>query len=93
MLNKPLKVAIITNVIPTYREGFYDRLFAKTDLEVKVYCQENVPGINLKTIHSKYFKNVKLIKYVSAKRDKIVWQFLPWKELINNYDVILYTPI
>jgi glycosyltransferase involved in cell wall biosynthesis len=86
-INK-LKIAIITNIIPSYREGFYDRLFARKDLFVKVYCQDYIPGMNIRTIHEKYYENVQLLKFVSAKREKIVWQFLPWKEILCEYDVI-----
>lgn len=85
---RALKVAIITNIIPRYRDGFYDRLFARRDLLVKVYCQNNIPGMNLKTIHNKYPNNVKLLKFISAQREKVVWQFLPWKEILRDYDVV-----
>lgn len=83
-----LKIAIITNVLPSYREGFYDRLFARKDVCVKVYCQCSLPGLNLKTIHGKYPNNVKLIKFFSAKREQLVWQFLPWREILGSYDVV-----
>ena len=70
-------------MIPSYGEEFFDRLFANEAIEVKVYCQERVRGLNLKAIHKKYPRNVKLIKYTPAKRDKIVYQFLPWNELLK----------
>ena len=83
-----LRIAITVNVIATYREGFYDALLSRDDIYVKIYCQSHVPGMNFKTIHHKYPNNVKLIKFWSADADKIAWQFLPWREIINNYDVI-----
>src|ERR1039458_3547791 len=82
-----LKIAILTSVISSYREGFYDRLFSRKDVSVKVYCQSRVPGMNLKAIHSKYPSNVKLVNFISAKRGELVWQFLPWRELLGSYDV------
>jgi glycosyltransferase involved in cell wall biosynthesis len=81
-------IAILTNVIPAYREGFYDRLFSNENLSVKVYCQERVPGINYKTIHNKYPKNVILVKFIAAKHEKIVWQFLPFIKIMKEADVI-----
>ena len=88
MNDKILKIAIITNVIPSYREGFYDRLFSRKDVLVKVYCQDKIPGMNLKSIHNKYSSNVKLLKFISIKREKLAWQFIPWSEILNGYDVI-----
>lgn len=83
-----LKIAIITNVIATYRQGFYDRLFSRKDLRVKVYCQDRIPGMNINTIHHQYPNNVRLLKYLSANREKLAWQFVPWKEILNGYDVV-----
>lgn len=88
MQNKKLKVAITTNIITTYRKGFYDRLFSRPDIDVTVYCQDYMPGMNLLSIHKQYPRNVKIIKFISAKKEKIVWQFLPWKEIITKYDVV-----
>lgn len=88
MNDKFLNIAIVTNVIPSYREGFYDRLFNRKDLKVKVYCQDRIPGMNLKTIHNKYPNNVQLLKFISAKREKLSWQFIPWKKVLSDYDVV-----
>lgn len=86
-MKKP-KVAIITNIITTYRKGFYDRLFSRKDIHVDVFCQDYMPGMNLKSIHLDYPQNVHIIKFVSAKKEKIVWQHIPWVKIIKNYDVI-----
>lgn len=88
MDNKKIRIAIVTNIITTYRQGFYDRLFARKDIFVKVYCQDSIPGMNLTSIHERYPDNVSIVKFYSAKKEKIVWQFIPWKEIINNYDVV-----
>lgn len=89
MIIKKLKIAIVLNIIPSYREGFYDALFENKDLEVTVYAQDCIPGLNLKTIHSSYPDNVKLVKFICAKREKIGWQFLPFYEIYKNYDVVV----
>lgn len=88
MNDKILKIAIIVSVIPSYREGFYDRLFSRNDLLVKVYCQDRIPGMNLKTIHNKYPNNVQLLKFFATKRETLSWQFIPWKEVLSDYDVV-----
>src|ERR1035437_2939524 len=84
-----MKVAIILDVIPSYREGFYDILFERKDIEVTVYAQPNIPGLNLKTIHNRYANQVKLVKFSCAKREKISWQFLPFYEIFTKYDVVV----
>lgn len=88
MNQKIIKIAIIVNILPSYREGFYDRLFSRKDLLVKVYCQDRIPGMNFKTIHNKYPNNIQLLKFFSAKREKLSWQFIPWKEILTGYDVV-----
>jgi len=87
-MNKVIRIAILTNIIPTYRKGFYDLLFENKDLSVTVYCQSHIPGMNLKSIHDLYGKNVRLVKMISARGEKFAWQFLPWIEIYKNYDVI-----
>jgi len=88
MEQRKINVAIITNIITTYREGFYERLFRQEDLNVTVYCQDRMPGMNLKSIHEKYGDRVKIVKFISAPKEKIAWQFLPWREIFKNYDVV-----
>lgn len=88
MDNNKLRIAIITNIITTYRQGFYDRLFARDDIFVKVYCQDSILGMNLTSIHERYPNNVSIVKSYSTKKEKIVWKFIPWNEIINNYDVV-----
>jgi glycosyltransferase involved in cell wall biosynthesis len=83
-----MKIAIITNILPKYREGFYDRLFSNKELDVVVYCQKKIKVDGFQTIHDKYFNNVKIVTNVSAKNELISWQFLPWHEIISKYDVV-----
>ena len=89
MTNKKIKIAIVLNVIPSYREGFYDALFDSKEVDVTVYAQKNIPGLNLKTIHERYPNNVKLVNFICAKREKIGWQFLPFYEILTKYDVVV----
>ena len=84
-----MRIAIITNIITSYREGFYDRLFSKPGFEITVYCQDQIPGMNLKSIHSKYGSKIHLVKFWGAKMEKVGFQNLPIRKIIKNSDVIV----
>ena len=47
-----------------------------------------MPGVNVTSIHEKYGDRVKIIKFISAKKEKLAWQFLPWCEIFKNYDLV-----
>ena len=81
-------VAIVTNVLPSYRAGFYDRLFARTDLAVEVYCQSHIPGMNVRTVHDRYPGRVHVVRAWSAQREALTWQWIPWRRVLFGYDVV-----
>jgi glycosyltransferase involved in cell wall biosynthesis len=81
-------VAILTNVLPSYRQGFYDRLFARRDMVTTVYCQPAMAGINVRSIHARYPGRVRLVKGIAAKGEAIGWQFTPWRPVLFDYDVV-----
>jgi glycosyltransferase involved in cell wall biosynthesis len=81
-------VAIITSVLPSYRAGFYDRLFARTDLRVQVYCQSDVPGVNVRPVHERYPGRVTLVKAIAADSEALTWQWIPWTKIVSSYDVV-----
>lgn len=83
-----LRIAIVTNVVPSYREGFYDRLFARDDVLVHVYCQSHLPGTNVRTIHGKYPNHVTLVQAHAAGGEALTWQRIPWREVLFGYDVV-----
>lgn len=83
-----LKVAILTNILPSYRQGFYDRLFARDDVAVTVYCQTAIPGVNVRPIHERYPGRVKLVTSSGLRGEALVWQSLPWREVVSGYDVV-----
>ena len=82
------RIAILTNVLPSYRQGFYDRLFARRDIDATVYCQSAINGMNVRPIHSRYPDRVKLVKAISGRREAIAWQFTPWRAVLFDYDVV-----
>lgn len=84
------KVAILTNILPTYREDFYDRIFDNPKFYVKVFCQKELPDSNVKTIHEKYGNKIELIKYYAPLGDeRLVFQFYPFWRIFKNFDVVV----
>jgi hypothetical protein len=83
-----VRVAYVTNVIPHYREAFFRELFKRPELDVTVYCQQSIPGMNLTTVHQQFPERVRLVRAASRAREQLAWQWLPWRELLNNYDVL-----
>lgn len=82
------KIAIVTNIIPSYREGFYDRLLNNDAAEITIYCQKKIPNTQLKTIHEKYPGKVCLIKFIDFFNEKLNIQFLPFFKILSKYDTV-----
>ena len=82
------KVAILTNIIPTYREGFYNEIFKNDLFDVTVYCQE-YSSKNIQVIHNLYLDNVVEICHSSILNNKLTWHYLPYLEIIRKYDIII----
>lgn len=82
------KIAIVTNIIPSYREGFYNKLLTNEEAEITIYCQKIIPNTKLKTIHDKYPQNVKLVKFIDFFNEKMNIQFLPFLKILNHYDTV-----
>ena len=80
------RVAIITNVIPHYRLAFYQRL-EEAGLDYTVFCQDHLPGFNLRLVHNQ-LENVHLVRSLGSER-RVVWQFLPVLRLLA-YDVLVF---
>lgn len=85
-----LKIAIVTNIIPPYREGFYDIILNNQTYEIDVYCQTKIPGSNIISSHIKYKSKVFITKYYAPfNNEKIVIQFLPFFKLLFKYNIII----
>jgi len=84
----PIRVAIVTNVIPHYRRNFYRRIFDIHDLQVHVFCQKLVPGLNLNVINQEFAGKVTELSFLSLTQERAAWQFLPFGEL-KDFDVIV----
>ncbi len=85
-----MKIAIITNIIPTYREHFYDIIFNNSLYDVQVFCQSHIAGTNIKSSHEKYNEKIYILKsYSPFKSERLVWQFLPVVKLFKDFDILV----
>jgi glycosyltransferase involved in cell wall biosynthesis len=89
MSNTKPRVAILTNVIPKYRERFYRLITSNPDYSVTIFCQPDITGSNLHGIHEKFDDHVRLVDYLAYRGEELVWQRLPWRHIIRNYDIIV----
>jgi len=87
-MSDKLNIAVITNVIPQYREDMYHRLVDNYGNDFHVFCQDKIPGMNLNTVHKNFNQNVTIIKALSLQKEKLCWQFLPAFKIIKQYDVV-----
>lgn len=88
--NKKIKVAIITNIIPPYREHFYDIVLKNNIFQVELFCQETIKGSNVKSSHEKYGEQVHIMKsYSPFESERLVFQFLPKIKLFKEFDILV----
>jgi glycosyltransferase involved in cell wall biosynthesis len=85
---QPVRVAVVTNVIPHYRQSFYDEIFARPELDLTIFCQAEILGMNLRTVHGRFADRVRLVRSWGTARERFGWQHLPWRELLSGYDVL-----
>ena len=81
-MSSKLNIAVITNVIPQYREDMYRRLIDNYADNLHMFCQDKMPGMNLNTVHRNFNKNVTIINALSLKKEKLCWQFIPLFKII-----------
>jgi len=85
-----MKVAIVTNVIASYRRGFYVALLQARDVDFTVFCQSHLPGFNLKPIQRELGIKLVEVPFLSLKREKAAWQWLPIWKLWRNFDIYVF---
>ena len=81
-------MAVVTNVLPHYRAEFYRCLFQRKDMDVSIFCQASIPGMNLKLVHDQFRDHVTLVTSLCMKRERLGWQRLPWRKLLSSFDVL-----
>ncbi|MDX6182206.1 glycosyltransferase [Flavobacterium sp. Fl-77] len=85
-----IKIAIVTNIIPSYREHFYDIVLDNDSYEIEVFCQSKVEGSNIKSSHERYGKKINILKsYSPFKSERLVIQFLPVFKLFKDFDILV----
>lgn len=83
------RIAIVTNIIPHYREDFYRRIFSLPEFDITVFCQREIPGSGLKTTTELRLPNVRQVRYLGITKEKFGVQLLPVQELISNFDAYI----
>ncbi len=82
------RIAILTNVIPKYRKGFYDRIFNQDNKVIKVFCQKDTLQKSLKSVDYLYPSNVETFNNTNFFKGAFVWQNIPCSKILRNYDII-----
>lgn len=85
--HKQIKVAYLTNILPNYRRGLYEKLFKNQEILLHVYAQNETCGIK-SVLNEVYPNNIKTVAYKDFLGKRFTWQFLPWIDLYKNYDII-----
>jgi glycosyltransferase involved in cell wall biosynthesis len=75
-------------MIPSYRQGFYDRLMSLDDMEITVFCQDGISGTQLQSIHERYGDRVQIVPYLMLGAESLVWQRLPLRRILRDFDVV-----
>lgn len=83
-----MKIAVLINILPTYREGFYRRLLARRDLQVDIYCHERIEGSSMRSAHAAFPDNVKLVRGSFFMGGNLVISWVPWRKLLSGYDAV-----
>lgn len=82
-----VRVAVITNVVPSYRLDFYRRLFEFDDLEVTVFSHATAGSSNLSLVHERLGQRWVEVRYVGMESEKLGFQLLPIRRLLSAFDV------
>lgn len=86
-----IRVALLTNVLPSYRVPFIERVVARRGLDLTVYCQRELPGENLDLVEIplELREHVVEVPYWHARRGDLYFQRLPGRRLLRDHDVVV----
>lgn len=84
------RLAIVINVIPDYRKVFYQELLKITNLDITIYCQSTLKGLNLQLCHREFKSNVRLVAVCALDKERLAWQHLPAKKMLAKFDMFLF---
>jgi glycosyltransferase involved in cell wall biosynthesis len=85
-----MKIAIITNLIPNYQRGFYELLLREENLDLTIFCQSHLPGLNIRPIQRELGCRLVEIPFWGLAREKFTWQWLPILQLWREFDVYVF---
>ena len=85
--SKRIRVAYITNILPNYRKGFYEKLFQSQEISLDVYAQTEAHSMK-SALNDIFPDNVKVIEHIDFLNNRLTWQKLPWVKLYKEYDVL-----
>ena len=89
-MQRPYRVAVVTNILPAYRIDFYSRIFASQEIEVKVFCQSSVYKNTISSAdHLLPQENVHHFKTWYPFKDRFPIQLIPFRSLISEYDLVI----
>lgn len=83
------KIALIENLIPSYRVDYYNRLSESGAYEFTVFCQVEDRAWNLELAHDQISLDVETLPYIGLGR-QLKWQRLPLRELWSRYDAFVF---
>ncbi len=84
-----IRVAAILNVIPHYRQRFWEVVHGSEEIEVTIFCQTELPDSGLRLVHDEIPQRVVPIDFWGNER-LAAWQRLPWKRLRDEFDVLVW---
>jgi glycosyltransferase involved in cell wall biosynthesis len=84
-----MRVAVITNVVPSYRRGFFRRLLKHPEHRIRIFCQSRLPGFNLELIDEELAEHVTLVPFWGSEKG-LVWQRLPVRRLWRDFDTYVF---
>lgn len=84
-----MKVAYLTNVIPTYRTAFFQRLLNDERLKITVFCRPGPNGQPAELSKSRFHQAVVRVPSVSLFGDRFIFERLPFQSILSDYEVIV----
>ncbi|WP_066018665.1 hypothetical protein [Endozoicomonas atrinae] len=86
------KVCLVTNVLPSYRKDFIQRLIKSKDIDIKIYCQRELQGSKHNCIDEEVLNgSVQYVKHYTIGNNKLVFQFLPFYRMLTSFDYYVFT--
>jgi len=86
---KRLRVAAATNVIPHYRQRFWELVHERGQLDVTLFCQTEWPGTGLHLVHDEVPQPVVPLHHWGDERH-LGWQHIPMSLLAGDFDVFYW---